>query len=268
VYHSKWSGARLTISEGRILSKKDLPFKERVARNFSKGAAIYDVEANLQQELAKELLGLVDDIPLEGKVVEIGCGTGFVTKGLFQKISRPLLITDLAPGMVEHVKQRFPEERATYLVADGERLSHHAPFGLIISGMTFHWFEKLEESICALFHSLVRGGKLLFSCLEEESFSEWGWACKECNAPYTGLSLPSEEKMKDIFFKLDPDAVVYKKKYTVSFGTFSAFFRHLKRIGGNASPSSLSFALLKRLLKTQHTCEISYSVLFVKMEKR
>ena len=94
--------------------------KETIAINFGRAAHIYDVQAHLQRQCAHQLLSFLDetcrrdgtDLP-DGPILEIGCGTGFITQHLINRFlsksltpqhqprKHSLLITDLSAKMVE-----------------------------------------------------------------------------------------------------------------------------------------------------------------------
>ena len=72
--------------------------KTRLARQFGQSAAYYHHHATVQHYGADRLLGWLTDcsIPL-GKVLEVGCGTGFLTQGLVDLLlDHDLEISDLS----------------------------------------------------------------------------------------------------------------------------------------------------------------------------
>ena len=106
-------------------------FKARVVENFSRSASTYDCHAEEQRAgaatLAKCAAECAENL-VEGPVLEIGCGTGFLSASLAALFpGRRLELTDLAPAMVAHCRQKMAAEAAhpdiCYRVLDGEAAS-------------------------------------------------------------------------------------------------------------------------------------------------
>ena len=77
--------------------------KVNLAQHFGKAAPYYHHQAQVQRYAADRLLDWIETTQvLPGKILELGCGTGFLSQGLVQLFPQnDLEITDLAPGMVE-----------------------------------------------------------------------------------------------------------------------------------------------------------------------
>ncbi|AWN41081.1 methyltransferase domain-containing protein [Methylobacterium durans] len=156
-------------------------WKQAVARAFD-GAEGYDRAAGVQARVAASLVERIAGLPLgpRPRVLEIGCGTGFLTRALRERLApRALLATDIAPGMVARAKARAPDgPDLRYLVMDGERpcLAPGPRFDLIASSLAAQWFEDLPGAVAGLSHLLAPGGWLALATLAEGTFGEWGRA--------------------------------------------------------------------------------------------
>ena len=91
--------------------------KQQIARQFSRAAGTYDLAAQLQNEMASQL---IDAIPadLKGTLVELGCGTGWALEQIAMLDRFELTAVDIAPGMIEVAQQRVPS--ATFHCCDLE----------------------------------------------------------------------------------------------------------------------------------------------------
>ena len=148
-------------------------FKSRVVENFSRSASTYDCHAEEQRvgadTLAKCAAECAEDL-VEGPVLEIGCGTGFLSASLaavFPK--RRLELTDLAPAMVARCRQKMAAEVEVahpyirYRVLDGERLASEGRYALICASFVVHWFADFHVGLQQLLAALKPGGRLLCS---------------------------------------------------------------------------------------------------------
>ena len=156
----------------------DLAQRARIGAAFA-AAQEYDRHARVQHKVALELVERVSALSLaaDARVLEIGCGTGFLTAELVRRgIGASLIVTDLAPAMVERCQSRVGEAPAlTYRALDGEQGERpvEAPFDLIVSSLTFQWFDDLPRALARLAGWLAPRGTLAFTTLAAGTFAEW-----------------------------------------------------------------------------------------------
>lgn len=144
-----------------------------IARRFGARAARYDEHALLQRVCAQGLAGRIaarGGLPGQGRIVEIGCGTGLLSE-LLAPSTNDYLATDLAPAMVERCRQRLghlPQVRFKVLNGEGVQLSP-AP-SAIVTNLTAQWFTDPAAGLAAL---AMQTPYLAFSVPLAGSFSEW-----------------------------------------------------------------------------------------------
>ena len=95
-----------------------------------------------------------------GRILEIGCGTGYLT-GLIRQANREarLVALDLDAALVAAARRRLgPEAGVAWLVADGETLIR-GEYDLIIANATFQWFTRPGETLAALLPELGPRGR-------------------------------------------------------------------------------------------------------------
>lgn len=151
--------------------------RESIVRAFG-SARNYDGQARIQRIVAERLADRIAalDLPPNPRVLEIGCGTGFLTGALIDRgIAGDWLVTDIAPGMVRKCRDRFGEEDGRrFAVIDGEYgVSGLGPFDLVCSSLALQWFDDQEAALARILGTLAPGGHVMFTTLGANSFAEW-----------------------------------------------------------------------------------------------
>jgi len=70
--------------------------KSRLRQAFSTASPSYDAVAQLQRQVGLALLANRNIEAWQGKVLDIGCGTGFLTSELLARSSAELIALDIA----------------------------------------------------------------------------------------------------------------------------------------------------------------------------
>ncbi len=136
---------------------------ERVRRNFSCHAEQYDRYAVVQKRVVKGLLERIGarKVPA-GEALEVGTGTGELTRGLLQICPqvRPV-VSDLAHGMTRLASERLPGIAA--IDADAHALPvRGGALSLVYSSSVYQWVEDLPLAFAEAARVLAPGG--LFAC--------------------------------------------------------------------------------------------------------
>ena len=98
--------------------------KEKLKRRFSRNARQYDKYAKVQKNMGDILIEKIKSTKTQYKnILEIGCGTGYVTKLLCEHF-KTLNITaiDIAPGMISHAKSKISDTRVGFICGDVEEM--------------------------------------------------------------------------------------------------------------------------------------------------
>src|SRR5699024_4190761 len=102
--------------------------KQLLERRFSKRADTYDEFATVQKKMANKLLSLLqkelsNEQPL--RILEIGSGTGYVTKALLAKFPKAnITAIELAEGMIAKAKQHISSQRVQFICAILSRIRY------------------------------------------------------------------------------------------------------------------------------------------------
>lgn len=154
--------------------------KAQVQKNFSQNAITYDQYAVVQKEMARELLLKIRSTGRYFRnILEIGCGTGFLTELLAREYPlAQITATDIAPEMIVVAREKLAVfSNINYFVADGENLmvdnvSFDPSFDLIVSNAVFQWFTDYTAAFTQYHAYLEPGGYLIFSTLGAGTFKE------------------------------------------------------------------------------------------------
>lgn len=207
--------------------------KEQVRQAFGFAAATYDQHAKTQRHVALRLAEKITSrtLPPAPRILEVGCGTGFVHAALQPRLAYgEWVFSDLSPAMVAVARERFghlPNTR--FLAMDGEQpcLAPPGGFDLIVSSLSFQWFETLDESVQNLRCLLAPGGFLAFSTMASDSFHEWRAAHRALGLSASTPDYPSPARLQELW----PDAEVSDERILQSYDSARRFLLHLKGIG-------------------------------------
>lgn len=252
--------------------------KCQIEEAFGQAAKQYDQAALVQKKCAIRLLEEVDrvcpDLP-SGKMIEIGCGTGFLTQGLIKKMGdRPLEITDLSQSMLTVCQQQISQinhsSEITFKTLDGELWQPASrSYALIISSFVVQWFQQLEPTLDRWMSALKPGGKILMSFPTCHSFPEWKAVCQSLDLPFTGNPLPDPGAIAQFLASCPVHTHSWQESIGISFTSAREFFRGLKQIGAGTSFSQakLSISEFKQLIGTldafaNSSKEIHYDVAY------
>jgi malonyl-CoA O-methyltransferase len=232
--------------------------KQEIARSFGQSALSYHANATLQQDCAAKLLEIVAPwIPPAGAVLEVGCGTGFLTRGLGDRFpDRAILATDLSGEMVQFCHSHLchshlpSHNNISFQQMDGENIT--GKYALILSSFAIQWFEQPRETLRHWLKHLEPSGIVGLAFPTGDSFPEWRELCDRLQIPFTGNALPD---VHTLLQDLSPEIRVFYSQeiiLTTIHRNAADFFRSLKAIGAgmNTSGQMLTPKQMKKLLQT------------------
>ncbi len=255
-----------------------------ITDSFSKAAANYHKKAEIQKKVASGLLSSLipwKGILPEGPILEVGCGTGFLSRLLIEEFpERNIHLTDASAGMLDFARHYLDEEKAltenvTFgeLNVDGLEEGEES-YSLIISNFAAQWFKDTAMGLEKLMSKLKPGGLILCSFPGNNSFREWYECCLELGLPFTANALPDVE---EVVIKLSMGPVqidYYENDLQQNFAHSIDFFKHLKEIGVASSTSGkrLSARQMKLLTdfwdkKTNNNININWHVVYLAGKK-
>lgn len=226
--------------------------KQRVADAFTAAATTYDSAARAQAEAADRMVELVAGLSLPARptVLEVGCGTGLLTRRLLPRVGGDWLVTDLSPAMVDAAKAAVGANAAQFRVMDAEQPDvPRSLFDLIVSNLAAQWFTDLSRAANQLRACLAPGGTLVLSTLGAGSFAQW----RDAHAAL-GLSsgIPAYPDAAALAAQLPAGARLVTQAIDVRHDDALDFVRALKQIGaGTPTPghAPLSAGALRKVMR-------------------
>jgi len=100
-----------------------------------------------------------------GKVIDVGCGLGFLT-GMIASCVERITGIDTSAKSIEYAKVHSAHSNAEYIntsIIDFQHQNQGGNFDICVANMVFHNISNIEENINAIARLLTQNGHLLFS---------------------------------------------------------------------------------------------------------
>lgn len=149
----------------------------KIQHSFHRSLRNYDDEAKAQKKIANRLLEYMaaSELPDHfSRVLEFGCGTGFLTKPLLNQTTiSELVVNDLVEECQDFLPlQRNDQHRITFLAGDIESIEIPNRCDLICSSSCIQWTRDLPTLLNKLGNHLNPGGWLAISSFSQDHFAE------------------------------------------------------------------------------------------------
>lgn len=271
--------------------------KQQVKFHFSKNASNYDQYAHVQKKMKDILIEFMlqnnkDTLKVKN-VLEIGCGTGYLTRALTELFpSAHITAVDIAPGMITEIKPKFKNNSVDFICGDIEEMNLNNTYDIIISNATFQWFNYMPITIKKLYTALTPNGMLCFSIFGKYTFRELNecfertkqvMSIKESissGQPFYSLNELSTLCEDTARTEINDDEILVQSKEIFEYEYFNNckdFFYSIKKIGANNSnkdsrPTSPAFIkkvidLYNEKFRENNKVKATYHCLFYKMIK-
>lgn len=266
--------------------------KNSLRRRFSASASSYDSYALVQKKMAQKLIGEVKAAAKKQSnldVLEIGCGTGYMTGLLLQELENAKLhALDIAPGMIEEASKKFGRV-VEFRCEDVENADFECEYDLIVSNATFQWLNEIESTFSKLAGCLKTGGFIVFSTFGEKNFWELNEAFKKAkleknsfDGTRLGQSFYSLPELK-LMLERSAKSIGLKCKIKLEekmeyqyFDSSKEFLHSIKKIGANSKSDMLtnSPGIIKRTMeiynqsyREKEKIRASYHCIYVTVER-
>jgi malonyl-CoA O-methyltransferase len=268
-----------------LFPQDDLQVKQGIRRNFARRARSYDRHASIQRVMAHGLVAVAQDaISRARRILEIGCGTGYLTQLLRQANREACLVAlDLDVVLVETARRRLGADAGVaWLVADGEA-PLRGTYDLIIANATFQWFTRPADTMADYCQSLAPGGILSFSTLGPRTFRELAEALTQAAENLNHATAPripaqgfwDRDTWSDLLSGAGFRQVkVVQERITTTFPSVPKFLKTLHATGAtNPRPSLFSPRLLNSMIAAyqagygKNDIPVTYEMIWAVAEK-
>ena len=210
--------------------------KARVRQSFAAAASRYDSLAGLQRQVGETLLAKFPLTSGVGRILDIGCGTGFLTGKLAQAADNQAIVAlDIALPMLHACRANHPATAITPVCGDAEKL----PFGRqsfqqIYSNLALQWCQDLAAVLSNCQQLLEANGRLVFATFGPATLQELKTAWRSVDN-YTHVNEFYSTAEIDGFLRQAGFRRVHLETahYKTSYSSVLALMRELKGLGAH-----------------------------------
>ncbi len=255
--------------------------KNKVRQSFSQASTYYDELALLQKKVGRDLFSKFF-IERTNNIVDIGCGTGFLTYDLLEKgRAEQVTAVDLSLSMLQISRRKFEQfASVNYICADAEYL----PFlensvDTLVSNLALQWCQNLEKVFDGFNNILKKNGKLFFTTFGPATLKELKCSWKTVDDYSHVNEFYSTDQLKVFLQQGGFEKIqIESKRYNSNYRTVTELMRELKGIGAHNVLSGRNRKLtskgqMKNMIeayekyRTNGLIPATYEIIFVSVKK-
>ena len=210
--------------------------KGKVRQAFAAASLTYDGVAGLQRVVGRALLSSIEADSLSGSVLDLGCGTGFLTREILAfPGDRRVLALDIALPMLQMARAKLMGSVVGYVCADAERLPLKASsIDNVYSNLALQWCRHLMAVFTDIRRVLKPGGRLVFTTFGPQTLQELKAAWADVDQYDHVNEFYSAGELRHFLERAGFTEVrVIGKVYTSTYSSVMTLMRELKHIGAH-----------------------------------
>lgn len=247
------------LPDFQALLQRAFILKDGVSDAFTRSIPTYNENAPVQLAVANHLADLIAEIaPLQGHVIEIGCGSGFLTKRVVPMLASDASITliDVSP-----IEKSLP---GTHIHADAEIEVMKLEDGCvsaILSSSAVQWFNSPATFLREAGRVLCPGGVLAIAVYSDSTFAQ----IPDHESPSHTFSLQSLEALIPPDFEI---AVCESQEYVQQFASPFELLRHFRLTGVAPANNLPAASVVARKIISANVTALSYNPIFLLLTKK
>lgn len=198
--------------------------KTLLKERFRKAASSYESEALTQHDIANRLWAMTESAITQSPcrdILEIGCGTGFLTRNYINHYGHNILLND-----IYDITPNFePSPKISFHIGDAEQTEWDHTFDLILSASAIQWFSNLDLFFARCNQSLNPEGIISLSTFGPQNFTE----IREAGGK--SLQYMNKEELIAKFTTHFDLISVREETITLQFPDVRSILRHIKNTG-------------------------------------
>lgn len=210
------------------LKQKHMINKQLITRRFSRAVESYNREAVAQKQIAYRMSDMLNHyLPRPcGRILEIGSGTGFLTRRLMETLHpEKLVLNDICQEMSACFTDLLGSGQATFLAGDAESLPFPKGQDLIVSCSALQWFVSPELFFERCNTLLKQKGYFAFTTFGRDNLKE------VASVTGSGLHYRSLEELEEALRIHYEIVKAHEERICLTFGTPLEVLYHLKHTG-------------------------------------
>ncbi|MDL2251805.1 malonyl-ACP O-methyltransferase BioC [Odoribacter sp. OttesenSCG-928-J03] len=244
--------------------------KSDIKQHFQKSRSSYDNNAHVQKMIVKRFKELLAEFLPDKcrKVLEIGCGTGLLTRELRNMSDIELFINDIVDEVCFETASVNNISDDHTIAGDIEHTDLPGVFDTILSTSTFQWLADPKETFNRLASHLTPEGIMIFSSFGKDNFKELREVTGNGLYYYNRVELENllSGSFKVIHFE--------ENRHVLHFTDPVEILKHLKNTGVNAVKSEKQWVpktlkeFVARYTQTEDGCPLTYHPLYIVAQRK
>ena len=127
--------------------------------NFNEISSKYEKDSVIQKSASEILFDLLNIQPSDN-VLDLGCGTGHISKLIRAKTDGQVVGVDPSEGMIEKANEHYSGQNILFHTHLAEQLDYKDEFEIIFCNSAFQWFIDTKKALKACNIALRQNGKM------------------------------------------------------------------------------------------------------------